>query len=133
MKICIPSSDDKGLESKVFDHFGRAPFFTLVAMESGELEIIANTDCHGGQHGQHACHHAGHLKGLGVDTVVSGGMGRGAIAGFNRSGIEVLVAAPGTVGQVVEATRNGKAQPFDMDNACGGSHRHGDGHGNCRH
>jgi predicted Fe-Mo cluster-binding NifX family protein len=133
MKICIPSTDDKGLDSTVFDHFGRAPFFTLVEVESGDLEVMSNPDCHSGDpghHGQHSCHHTGHLKGRGVDTVVSSGMGRGAFAGLNKAGIEVLIAGPGTVRDVVEAVKSGKAHPLDMDKTCGGGRGlgHGDGH-----
>lgn len=132
MKICIPSADDKGLESKVFDHFGRAPFFTLVELENGEIEVMPNPDCHStDDRGRHSCHHTGHLKARGVNAVVSGGIGRNAYAGLNRAGFEVLVADQPTVRDLVETVKNGGAQRLEMDRACGGG-RFGDGHGHGR-
>ena len=128
MKICIPSTDDRGLESKVFDHFGRAPFFTLVETQSGKLEVMPNPDCHDGAHGRHTCHHTGHLKARGVDAVVSGGIGRGAFAGLNKAGIEVLIAGPGTVRDMVERVKSGNARRLSLEQTCGGG-RHGHGHG----
>ena len=133
MKICIPSMDDKGLESTVSDHFGRAPFFTLVDTESNALEIMANPDCHHGGQGQHSCHHSGHLKARKVEAVVTGGMGRGALAGLNQAGIRVMVTAPGKVTDIVRSVQDGTARELQADMACGGGagagHRHGHGHG----
>jgi ArsR family transcriptional regulator len=122
--------DDQGLESNVSDHFGRAPFFTLVDTENNELEIMANPDCHHGGHGQGSCHHSGHLKARKVEAVVTGGMGRGALAGLNQAGIRVMVTAPGKVTDTVRSVQDGTARELQADMACGGGagHRHGHGH-----
>ena len=131
MKICIPSMDDKGLESKVSDHFGRAPFFTLVDTESNAMEVMVNPDCHHGGQGQHSCHHSGHLKARKVEAVITGGMGRGALAGLNRAGIRVMVAGSGKVQDMVRSVQDGTARELQADMVCGGGdgHRHGHGHG----
>ena len=46
MKICIPSKDHRGLSSEVFDHFGSAPWFTIVDTEEGKVRTIRNPNCH---------------------------------------------------------------------------------------
>jgi len=46
MKICIPSKDPRGLSSEVFDHFGSAPWFTIVDTEEGKVRTIRNPNCH---------------------------------------------------------------------------------------
>ena len=129
MKICIPSMDDQGLESTVSDHFGRAPYFTLVDTETDQVDIMPNPDCHAGGHGhgQGSCHHSGHLKARKVDAVVTGGMGRGALAGLNQAGIRVLVASPGTVAEIVRSVKDGTARDLQAEMVCGGGggHRHG--------
>lgn len=132
MKICIPSMDDHGLESNVADHFGRAPYFTLVDTETNGIEIMANPDCHQvGGRGQHSCHHSGHLKARKVEAVVTGGMGRGALAGLNQAGIRVLVAGPGTVAEMVRSVQAGTARDLQVEQACGGGVGYGHGHGRC--
>lgn len=124
MKICIPSMDDKGLESTVSDHFGRAPYFTLVDTESNELEIMANPDCHEGGGGEHSCHHSGHLKARKVDAVITGGMGRGALAGLNQAGIRVMVAGSGKVADMVRSVQDGSARDLVPEQVCGGGAGH---------
>jgi len=46
MKICIPTQDDLGLESQLFSHFGSAPFFTIVEVDSGDLQVMGNLGLH---------------------------------------------------------------------------------------
>jgi hypothetical protein len=46
MKICIPTHDERGLQSEVFGHFGSAPFFTLVDSESGEVVLQDGSAIH---------------------------------------------------------------------------------------
>jgi predicted Fe-Mo cluster-binding NifX family protein len=46
--IAIPTQGNRGLEDQVYDHFGKAPTFTLLNMETGGLTIIDNTSDHMG-------------------------------------------------------------------------------------
>ena len=133
MKICIPTSDDQGLQSTAFDHFGRAPFFTMVDIESGRLKVVANPSCHE-HHG--SCHHTELLEAHAVDAVVCRGIGRGAVAGLHAAGINVLVPADPTVSEIVKSVGAGEARPLSVEDACGGGRhrrrqRAGAGHGQC--
>ncbi len=38
MRIAIPAEDDKGLESKVSGHFGRAKYFVFVDVEENQIK-----------------------------------------------------------------------------------------------
>ncbi|TFG01807.1 MAG: hypothetical protein EU542_06280 [Promethearchaeota archaeon] len=43
--IAIPVEEDKGVDSKVFEHYGEAPYFAILKMKEGEflnLEIFPN-------------------------------------------------------------------------------------------
>jgi predicted Fe-Mo cluster-binding NifX family protein len=125
MKICIPSRSDTGLESTIFEHFGTAPYYTIVDTECGEVEVLANPDCH---QGQHRCHHTGHLRARHVDVVVSGGMGKRALSGLRDAGIDVMTVEANCVADAVDAVKAGDARQLSEDTACGGRHGSGEGH-----
>jgi len=124
MKICIPTKDDRGLESSAFGHFGSAPFFTMVEVERGRLEVVANPEPH--SHSE-SCQHVDGVKAHGVDAVVCSGVGRRAFAALREVGIDVLTPADGTVSDIVEAVRAGDTRRLSADEACGGGRRHGRG------
>lgn len=86
MKIAV-ASDGK----MVTEHFGHCEGFTIFVAEDGQIkssELIANP---------------GHKPGFlpvflhekGVEVVISGGMGGGAVDIFNEKGIEVILGAKG--------------------------------------
>jgi predicted Fe-Mo cluster-binding NifX family protein len=56
MNICIPTTDDEGLESKVCAHFGSAPAFLVVDTDSGGTRDRPGDGGHPG--GRHAPGHA---------------------------------------------------------------------------
>lgn len=48
MIICNPTEDERGVESKAFGH---APYFTLVDMDNGQLDVPSNLESrHSAQH-----------------------------------------------------------------------------------
>ena len=128
MKICIPTQDERGLQSEVFGHFGSAPFFTVVDSESGQVEVAQNTNVH---HSHGACHPMRQFGSRAVDAVVCRGMGRMAVASLTEAGVRVLVLdqdAGHTVQDVVSAAREQRLQSFSEQDACQG-HGHGRGYG----
>ena len=46
MRILIPVLENRGKESRVSPHFGRAPYFALYDSETEKLEIIENKSEH---------------------------------------------------------------------------------------
>ena len=128
MKICIPTKDERGMQSELFDHFGSAPFFTVVDSESGQVEVIQNSNIH---HSPGACHPMRQFGPRALDAVVCQGMGRRAVASLREAGVQVLLMegdAGQTVQDVVSAARDNRLKPFSEQDACQG-HGHGQGRG----
>lgn len=124
MKACIPTEGPGGLTAELSAHFGSADSFTIVDMESGEVEIITNQHTghgsHGhGHHGSGGCGGAGLVAARGVDAVVCGSIGRGAIATLAPAAI--YQASGGTVRDLLAALRQGRLE--ECSEGCAG-HRH---------
>jgi len=131
MKICIPTQDDLGLESQLFGHFGSAPFFAIVEVDSGDLQVMGNLGLHSHPRG---CHHVDELRAHDIDAVACAGLGRQAFAGLQEAGIDVLIPERGTIGEILEALRLGQLRKLSADEVCGGgrpggAHGAGRGHG----
>ena len=120
MIICIPTEDERGVESKAHGHFGSAPYFTVVDINEGRPEVLSKPDC---QHAAQHTHHLDQLQARDVDAVVCEGMGRRALAALNRQGIEGLSTACGKVGDIVEAVRVGNFHRLTPLEAYGAAHR----------
>ena len=48
MKVCIPVTEDHGLQSPVSAHFGSAPLFMIVDIEGGSCRTVPNHNSHRG-------------------------------------------------------------------------------------
>lgn len=120
MRLCIPTTDDRGRQGRLADHFGSAPYFTIVDDHADTVEVIGNT---------HARHQPGHcdaargLEAHRVDAVLCLGLGRRALAGLEQAGIRVYVTPASDVDGVVEAFREGRMTPLTAETACGGGQR----------
>ncbi|MDT8419640.1 MAG: NifB/NifX family molybdenum-iron cluster-binding protein [Desulfuromonadales bacterium] len=130
MKICFPVSQDEGLESKVYGHFGSAPMFVVVDTESSETKVMGNRD-RGHAHG--ACRPLRALGGESLDAIVVGGIGAGALQGLSRSGLKVYKAEGLTIADNMTCLAEQGLAELTGDQVCGGhGHGHGHGHG-CSH
>ncbi|QAR32367.1 diguanylate cyclase [Geovibrio thiophilus] len=132
MKICFPVSQDKGLESRVYGHFGSAPAFIVADSETNTVSMVNNADS---QHVHGACNPALALAGKSIDAVVVGGIGAGAISKLNSLSTKVYQAVGGTVKDNLEAFRNGTLTELGSASCTTGhshgqhEHDHGHGHG----
>ncbi|MFA5353047.1 MAG: NifB/NifX family molybdenum-iron cluster-binding protein [Thermodesulfovibrionales bacterium] len=126
MKICFPVSQDNGLESKVFNHFGSAPMFVVVDTDSMDVSRITNNDAH---HAHGACNPIKALDGQAVDAIVVGGIGGGALNKLNQSGLRVYRTMGATVAEDVEMFAKGLLGEFTSLQTCSG-HSHS---GGCSH
>ena len=115
MKICIPTETNKGKDATVFGHFGSAPFFTIYDTSSNSVEVISNANQH---HAHGMCQPMAALEGKGVEAVVTGGAGAGAIQKLNQGGIKVYRAIPGTVADIVNQFTKGGLEEITSQNAC---------------
>ena len=128
MKIVFPSNSDLGLTGSIYNHFGSAPFFVLVDTENGGHEILNNKDLN------HSHGNCQPLKALGetpVDTVVVGGIGKGALRKLQAEGIKVFRSVEGSVQSNLDLFTQNKLQEFQPDEVCMGHSI--DGGGGCGH
>ena len=115
MRICIPVEKDEGINSKVYGHFGSAPWFLIYDTANKAIEVLEN----GNQHHNHgACNPLGAIEGKKVDVVITGGMGMGAVMKLNAGGIKVYRSTLATVKDVAEESVKGKMEELTATNAC---------------
>lgn len=101
MRIAIPSTDDKGLESEVSQHFGRTGFYTFVDLENGKITGVEVLPVPFEEHGPGDL--PNFVREHGGEMVVAYGMGQRAIDFFNNMDIKVITGAYGKISEVVNA------------------------------
>ena len=114
MLIGIPAETDDGLDSPVFPHFGRAPYFALVDTETGECRSVVNGSSHNGG----TKLPPEWLHEIGVEALVCGGLGQRAISLFEEHSIPVYIGAADTVRGMVEAFNEGRLQLATLADGC---------------
>ena len=96
-RIVIPIIEDLGLESRLSEHFGRAPYFMVVEIDSkGEIvniEAIPNTSEHFGGFGRPP----DKILQLRPTALITYGMGPRALSIFQQARVAVLRANASTV------------------------------------
>lgn len=91
-------------KNNVTEHFGHCVNFNLYHTKEGKIvlhESVANP-------GHRPGFLPNYLHDLGVEVIISGGMGGGAIDIFNERDIEVIVGASGDAKAAVEAYLKGE-------------------------
>jgi predicted Fe-Mo cluster-binding NifX family protein len=121
-KIIVPTDTQDGLTAQIAEHFGRAPYFTVVELgdkwEIANVTAVANVSEHlGGTGSPHD-----HLTKLHPKAIVVYGMGPRGITAFQSAGIEVLKANANTVKEVVEAYKQGRLE--ELSEGCPHAHHH---------
>ena len=103
MKIVIPVEDANGLDSRLSQHFGRAPYFTVVELdENGKvlsLQMVPNKSEHFGGMGKPP----EIILNLRPNAVITYGMGPRALGMFQSANIAVFQANKNIVEDLVEA------------------------------
>jgi predicted Fe-Mo cluster-binding NifX family protein len=126
MRVCFPVQQDEGIESSVYGHFGSAPLFVVVDMDTNVASLIKNRDQH---HVHGACNPIKALDNQKIDAVIVGGIGAGALGKLNKSGIKVYRAQSPTIKENIALFASQSLPEFTLQGCCGGH-----GHGNaCAH
>ena len=123
MKVAITYEN-----GEVFQHFGHTENFKVYTIENGKVlssEIISSNGT-----GHESL--AGMLKGLGIETLICGGIGGGAKVALAQEGVTVYPGTSGNADEVMKSFLNGTLN-YNPDTMCSHhSHEHGDGEGhNC--
>jgi len=120
-RIVIPSEDQNGLNAHVAEHFGRAPYFTVVEFDEkravSNVKSVLNVSEHRGGSGIAP----DHILALHPTAVVVYDMGGRAINIFENAGVPVLRADSNSiVNDVVGAYKANKLQR--LTEGCGHAH-----------
>ena len=116
MKIAVASDNEM-----VAGHFGFCPNFNVFEIEENDIvksESIANP-------GHKPGFLPNYLNDMGVNVIISGGMGGSAVNLFNGKNIEVIVGASGNAQAAVESYLKGNLK--STGSVCN-EHQH---HGEC--
>jgi predicted Fe-Mo cluster-binding NifX family protein len=110
IRLVVPSSEKKGLDSQLSQHFGRAPFYIVVDLdENGSIisdSVIPNTSEHFGGVGVPP----DRIIQLKPNALVTYGLGSKALAMFQAADVAVLRTEANTVREVVSAYNNNEMQ-----------------------
>lgn len=129
MNLCIPTSDENGLDSRIHGHFGSAPYLALVDARNLAVEFLPKEGAppHADGHHGGGCQPAAALGGRTVDAVFCHGMGRGALTSLEALGIPVYQTGAATVREALEAILRGEVQRMETATCAGHGHGHGGG------
>ncbi len=122
MKIAVPYTD-----GQVFQHFGKSENFKIYDTVDDEILSSEVVDTNGSGHAALA----DFLAERGVNVLICGGIGVGAVAALKNAGIQILGGASGEADERV-ADFLGGALHFDTSGSCATctsscGHHHGDG------
>ena len=109
MRVAVSADDGSGLDSVVSPHFGRCPYFIVVDLDGCEVEqVTAVANPYDGHHQPGQVPRF--IRERGANVMLTGGMGRRAIALFEQYGIQAVTGAAGTVRRSLEQYLGGALQ-----------------------
>jgi len=110
VRIVVPVSEEKGIDSQLSQHFGRAPFYTFIDLDEKRQVIgqgtIANTSEHFGGVGLPP----DRILQLKPSALVTYGLGSKALRIFQDAGVAVLRTEANNVREVVNSYINNELQ-----------------------
>ncbi len=108
---------------EVFQHFGHSEYFKVYEVEDGKVVSSEVVGSDGQGHGALA----GLLAGKGIDVLICGGIGGGAVNALTSAGIELCAGQSGNTDEVVEQYLRG-----ELESTGANCDHHGEGH-ECGH
>lgn len=125
MKLAVPTTHDNQVDS----HFGHCEFFTVFTVEDGEIknsQIVNPPEGCGCK-----SNIASVLREMGVEIMLAGNMGGGAVNVLNNNGIAVIRGCEGDATSLVKNFITGEV--VDSGETCSQhEHHHQEGH-QCGH
>ncbi len=122
MKIAVAS-----MGTIVAGHFGHCQNFTIIEAENAQIVSMTSIPNPGHKPG----FLPNYLADMGVQVIISGGMGGGAVDIFNQRNVEVIIGAMGDVKETVEKYLKGELKStgsvchnHEHAHECGEHHHH---------
>jgi predicted Fe-Mo cluster-binding NifX family protein len=109
-RVVIPAEDGSGLNARLSEHFGRAPYFIVVELDEdgnvSSIQAVPNESEHFGGFGRPP----DRILQFKPNAVITYGMGPRALSIFQEAGVAVLKANADTVKEVIEAYRHDRLE-----------------------
>lgn len=124
MKFATPYEN-----GEICQHFGRAPQFKIFEVTPQGVQEAVIVDTQGSGHAAIS----EFLAAQGVQAVLCGGIGHGALVALAQLGIDVVPGVSGNPDEAIQQLIDGTLQPAGMGCGCGcGGHGHHEpGEGDC--
>jgi len=116
MLIAIPVINDKGENSLISEHFGRAPYYAFVEVEKGKIISIHIEANPFSQHSPGQI--PGYMKEKGVDTLIVMGIGHNTMEYLKEYGIKVIRGVQGTVKEIIQNFLENKLKNVEDESKC---------------
>jgi predicted Fe-Mo cluster-binding NifX family protein len=121
-RVIVPAASQEGLKANLAEHFGRAPYFTVVDINDkgdvANVKTVPNVGEHAGGMG----YTHDHILGLQPTAIIVYGMGPRGLNTFQGAGVAVLRANAKSVGEVVTAYKDDQLQ--ELTEGCQHAHHH---------
>jgi predicted Fe-Mo cluster-binding NifX family protein len=130
-RIIVPTENQAGLNAKLAEHFGRAPYYTVVELdEKGEVSNVKTVPNVGEHAGGMGFSHD-HILEYKPTALIVYGMGPRGLNTFQSGGVAVLKANASTVSEVISAYNN-DALP-ELTEGCEHAHHQDEHHAHEHH
>ncbi|MGI5864452.1 MAG: NifB/NifX family molybdenum-iron cluster-binding protein [Myxococcales bacterium] len=105
MKVCVPTNGDGGVTEEVCEHFGCAPFFTVVDTDDGSVSSFENPNR---EHAFGHCNPDASFAGQRFDALVLPKVSAHLAIRLHEMGIRVYLSTASTVREALDLLQAGK-------------------------
>lgn len=103
MRIVIPVVNETGLDGRLSEHFGRAPYFAVVELDENGQVVSQRTVPNVGEHFGGSGQRADGILQLKPNAIITYGMGPRGLSIYQSVRVAVLRANANTVREVIAA------------------------------
>lgn len=105
MKVCVPTNGDGGVSEAVCEHFGCAPFFTVVDTDDGSVSCYENPNR---EHAFGHCNPDASFGGREIDALVVPKVSARVAIRLHEMGIRVYLSTADTVHEAISLLQAGQ-------------------------
>jgi len=103
VRIAVPVEDENGLNARLSQHFGRAPYFAVVELDENGKVLNIKTEPNEGKYSGRMGKSPEIIMSLKTNAVITYGMGFRALNIFQGANVAVLQTSKDYVKEVIEA------------------------------
>ena len=105
VRIVVPVSEEKGVDSQLSQHFGRTPYFAVIDLDENGQIIKQSTVS---SSGEQFCEGINFLLNLKPDFMIAHGMGQRVIQNFQNARIAILRTSANVVKDAIQQHNRGE-------------------------